>query len=221
MRRRFIGLPIGRNMLPRNMLATSTGGAWPFASLLRFARNRKGTTAVEFGLIAVPFLGVVCAIFEVGYVNFENELLQSSINTAARQMLTGQFQARSTPITTAAQFVSNYLCQTTGTRTLPSNFNCANLVVDVRTAATFAAGDTTNDIYKSSTTTFCPAQPGQIVVLRVSYPLGAIFPLSLYNGTLGTVSDVPNLSGKYHILLAEALFREENYAASYTPPTGC
>lgn len=69
--------------------------------------------------------------------------------------------------------------------------------------------------------TFCPGQPGQIVVLRVAYPLPAILPLNLFSRTVGVVSDVPKLSGSYHILMSSALFQEENYSGSYTSPSGC
>ncbi len=188
--------------------------------LSRFRRDRRGATAVEFGLIALPFLAVICAIFEVAYVTFENELLAGAVNKAARAMLTGQTQAAS--VDTAAKFVSTYLCPATGTRLLPSNFNCNNLIVDVRTAASFTAGDMSKSFYASSgTNKFCPGAAGQIVVLRVAYPLPALLPLNLYNGALGTVSNVPGLPGNYHILLGEALFQEELFSTSYQAPSGC
>ncbi len=184
----------------------------------RFARDQIGATAVEFGLVAMPFFALVCAIFEVGYCNFENEMLANSVNNAARAMLTGNVQTAN--VTTVQQFVTTYLCPATG-RTLPSNFNCANLIVDVRPTTTFAAGDTANDFYKSTSNEFCPGQAGQIMVLRVAYPLGAIFPANLFSSTAGVVNDVPNLTGRYHILMASALFEEENYSGGYTSPPGC
>ena len=187
-------------------------------SASRFRADRIGATAVEFGLVAMPFFAIIAAIFEVGYCNFENEMLANAVNTAARAMMTGSMQAAN--VSTAQQFVSSYLCPTSG-RTLPSNFNCANLIIDVRSTTTFAAGDTANDFYKSSTNQFCPGQPGQIMVLRVAYPLGAIFPANLFSPSAGVVSDVPNLAGRYHILMASALFQEENYSGSYASPSGC
>ena len=190
--------------------------------LRRLRDDRRGTTAVEFGLLAMPFLAVVLGIFEVAYVEFQGELLQSSINTAYRQMLTGQMQGSSTPVTTGQQFVSTYLCQAGGARTLPSQFDCGKLVVDVRTATSFAASDETNDVYKTSGT-FCPGAPGQVVMMRVTYPLPSILPLDLLNATAhaGVVGDVPGQAGWFHILEAEALFQEENYALTYAPPSGC
>ena len=188
--------------------------------LLRWRRDRSGATAIEFGLIGLPFLAIVCAIFEVAYVDFENEMLAAAVTKAARAMLTGQTQAAN--ITTKTQFVSTYLCPTTGPRPLPSNFNCSNLIVDVRTASSFVNGDMSNDFYSTPLTNqFCPGAPGQIVVVRVAYPLAAIFPLNLFSRTSGVVNNVPGLTGWYHILMGEALFQEELYGSSYAAPAGC
>ena len=170
-------------------------------------------------MIAFPFFGIIFAIFEVAYVTFENELLAGAVNKAVRAMLTGQTQGAA--IDTTAKFVSTYLCPTTGARLLPSSFDCNKLIVDVRTVTSFASGDMSKSFYTSSTNKFCPGAAGQIVAVRVAYPLPAILPLNLYSGSLGTVSNVPGLPGKYHILLGAALFQEEQFSVSYTAPSGC
>ena len=186
--------------------------------LRRFGADRRGATAVEFALIATPFLAVICATFELGFANFQNEMLANAVNDAARAMLTGNLQTAN--VTTASQFVSTYMCQASQ-RTLPAFFDCSKLIVDVRPAASFAVGDTANDFYKSGTNQFCPGQPGQVMVVRVAYPLPAILPVNLFSRTVGVVTDVPNQPGRFHILMSAALFEEENYAGSYAPPPGC
>ena len=183
-----------------------------------FPADTQGATAVEFGLLALPFLAIILAIFEVGFVYFQTDLLANTVDAAARAMLTGNLQTAG--VTTAQQFRNDYLCSGTG-RTLPTIFNCSNLIIDVRPATNFAAGDTANDFYKSSSNEFCPGQPGQIMVLRVAYPLAAIFPANLFSSSGGVVTDVPGLPGRYHILMASALFEEENYAGAYASPPGC
>ena len=188
-----------------------------FKRLCGFRANRSGATAIEFGLLALPFLAILCAVFELGYVNFKNEMLGGAVETAARAMLTGSLQTAN--VTTSSQFISSYICPSNGF--FSRNFNCSNLIIDVRPATTFAAGDTANDFYKSKSNEFCPGQPGQIIIVRVAYPLAAILPLNLFNRTAGVVNDVPNLSGNYHMLMASALFQEENYSGSYTSPSGC
>ena len=185
----------------------------------RVRKDRSGATIVEFALIAMPFLAIICAIFEIAYVNFENEMLSDAVTKASRSMLTGKTQIAN--ISTAAQFITTYICPTTGGRVLPSNFNCSNLIVDVRPATSFVSGDVSNDFYKSASNKYCPGAPGQIVVLRIAYPLGAIFPLSLFNRNVGVVNDVPGMSGNFHILMSAALFQEETYSGSFTAPNGC
>lgn len=182
-----------------------------------FRADRSGATVVEFGMLALPFMAILCAIFELGYANFRNEMLGSAVETATRAMLTGSLQAAN--VTTKSQFISNYLCPANSLTS--KDFNCSLMIVDVRPASTFSAGDTTNNFYKSTSNKFCPGQPGQIIVVRVAYPLGAILPLNLFNRTAGVVNDVPNLTGNYHILMGSALFQEENYSGSYTSASGC
>ncbi len=184
----------------------------------RFTGDRRGATAVEFGLIALPFLATLCATFEVGYVNIENEMLASAVTSAARTMLTGDLQASKT--SSAQDFVSQYLCPSKG-RLVPTNFDCSKLIVDVRPATSFLSGDLSNAFYRSGDNQFCPGGPGQIVVMRVAYPLRAIFPLNLMNRTVGLVNDVPGQSGWHHILMGEAIFQEEAYTTGFTPPSGC
>lgn len=193
-------------------------GTWA-AALPRLGRDRRGTTAIEFGMLAMPFLAIVCAIFEIAYVDFESETLQAALSTAARQIMVGALQGAK--VTDSQGLIDNYLCQKTGRRTLPSVFDCTKLVIDVRPAASFADSDTSKTFYRDNTNKFCPGSPGQIVVLRVDYPLPAIFPLSLFNRYAGLANDVPNQSGWFHILLGSALFQNESYANAYTPPKTC
>lgn len=186
-----------------------------------FSRLRldiRGTTAVEFALLAVPFFGFVCAIFEIGYVHFQTEALSGAVEQAARAMLTGKTQTSGT-VQTSQQFVTSFLCP--ALQKVSATMTCANLIVDVRPAANFVAGNMSNDLYNSQSNEFCPGKPGQVVVMRVAYPLPSIFPLALLGGNVGTVNNVPGMSGNFHILMGEAAFMEENYSGSYTTPPGC
>lgn len=186
--------------------------------LRRFKRDRRGVTAVEFGLVAMPLLATLCATFEVAYINIENEMLAAGVSSASRAMLTGTLQ--DSKVTSAAKFVSDYLCPPTG-RLVPSNFDCSKLIVDVRSAASFVSGDLANNFYKSANNKFCPGAPGEIVVMRVAYPLKAIFPLSLMDRTVGLVNDVPGQPGWHHILMGATIFQAEAYTSNFTPPAGC
>lgn len=58
-----------------------------------FAAAREGATAVEFGLIAVPFLCLIAAIVETALAFFAGQVLDNAVSSASRQLYTGQFQA--------------------------------------------------------------------------------------------------------------------------------
>lgn len=179
--------------------------------LARFRRDQRGAYAVEFGLIALPFFGLLCATLEVTWVSFNAEQLQAAVDSAARQVLTGQ--AQTSNYATAAAFTSALLCPASGTRLIPSAWDCSKLIVDIRTAASFSAVDTTNAFY-TGTAQYCLGNPSTIVVVRVVYPMAAIFPLSIFNRYVGLANNVPGLSGWYHILMGTAVLKTEPYSGA-------
>lgn len=193
-----------------------------------FSSDRRGTTAIEFGLIMVPFLGLLLGIFQIGILFFTSEGLDGAVEDAARNIYTGQAQAAN--ITTADAFRTTYLCPASGPRLLPSFIDCTKLIIDVRTATSFASADTALDFYKTaSTNQFCPGPPGSTVIVRVAYPMPVIIPIIIGTNTqsvgilrAGMVNDVPGNPGWKQLLLGTAVFVNEPFASSnYTPPAGC
>ena len=175
----------------------------------RFGRDKRGVSAVEFGLVAVPFLGLMFGIFEVGFVFFNTTGLQSAVQTGARNLLTGNAQAASATVTTASQFNTTYICPA-----LPSFIPCSSLVTDVRTATSFSSVDATSDFY-NGTTLFCPGAPGQITIVRVAYPMPVFFPIlvgsPVHQSTNGLIS---SQSGYKQLILATSVFQAEPYNIS-------
>lgn len=58
----------------------------------RFAGNRDGVTAVEFAIVAMPFLLFVLGIMAVGLQFFTINALDNAVQTAARKIRTGEAQ---------------------------------------------------------------------------------------------------------------------------------
>ena len=193
-----------------------------------FTADARGATAVEFALIAVPFLGLLLAIFQTGFAYFASENLQAAVQSAARKLYVGTAQGNG--VSTASAFINQYLCPSSG-GTLASFIDCTKLIVDVRvsTTGTFTGLDTAADFYQASATTaFCPGGPGDVIIVRVIYPLPVYLPvIGTTNGRdvnvvrAGSVNDVPGASGWQQLLLGTAVFRNEPFSASYTPPSGC
>lgn len=69
---------IGRALLPRRVRG--------------FARDEKGATAVEVGLLAVPFFGILGAILETSVVFLSGQILDSAVQDVSRFIRTGQAQ---------------------------------------------------------------------------------------------------------------------------------
>jgi len=59
----------------------------------RYLKNREGTAAIEFAILAIPFFMLLFAILELAIVFFINSTLTHSVSEASRQIRTGNFQA--------------------------------------------------------------------------------------------------------------------------------
>jgi len=59
----------------------------------RYFKNREGTAAIEFAILAIPFFMLLFAILELAIVFFINSTLTHSVSEASRQIRTGNFQA--------------------------------------------------------------------------------------------------------------------------------
>src|SRR5262249_2651675 len=58
----------------------------------RFVRQEDGSAAIEFSLVAVPFLGLTFAILETALVFFAGQTLETAVTDSARLIMTGQAQ---------------------------------------------------------------------------------------------------------------------------------
>ena len=196
--------------------------------LSRFGRDARGATALEFGIIAVPFLGLLLAIMELGLRFLINSNLEAGVKQASRALLTGA--AQTAGVSTASQFRTTYLCPAAGSSVLGSFIDCTKLIIDVRVSTAFSGSDLSNGFYKTQTTNqFCPGAPSAITVVRVAYPMPSFLPIlaigtssSVGVNTTGLVNDVPGNPGWKHLLVGTSIFQAENYpAANYTKLPGC
>lgn len=58
-----------------------------------FGRDEGGVTAIEFGILALPFFTIVTAIVETSLVFLAGQILDSAVQDSARLIRTGQTQA--------------------------------------------------------------------------------------------------------------------------------
>lgn len=57
-----------------------------------FARDERGVTAIEFGLLALPFFSILGAILETSVVFLSGQVLESAVQDASRLIRTGEAQ---------------------------------------------------------------------------------------------------------------------------------
>ena len=185
----------------KTMTSKMTRGVWRLiaAPLRRFARNQKGSTAVEFSLVLLPFVALLFAIIETSIIFFSSQALETVVADSSRLILTGQAQNGGFD---QAAFKTAVCSNVHGL------FDCANGVsVDVRSFTDFsdinlapptdAQGNLINNFV------YQPGGPGQIVVVRLFYQ----FPIymQLWNPNL------VNMAGNKRLLVATAAFRNEPY----------
>lgn len=166
-----------------------------FGNLGRLARARRGAVAVEYAIIAVPFLTLLFAIIETGYIFFSAVLIETGTAEAARQIRTGTVQASGAPI---AQFRA-VLCAN-----LFNVVPCNNLRVDVRNFTTFGAARNNPPLAgNAGGDQFAPGGAGDVVVVRVSWSWNFITPF--INRLLA------NVDGGQRSFVAAAAFRNEPF----------
>ena len=129
---------------------------------VRFLKNKSGAVAIEFAFVAVPFLIVLFAIIETGYVLLTQMIVEGATADASRQVRVGTVQQSADPL---SQF-RDTLCENTF-----ALVTCADLVIDVQTFATFPDVDTLPPVPDDNAVppTFDASTPGRIVLVRVGY----------------------------------------------------
>jgi hypothetical protein len=99
--------------------------------LVRFRSEAEGVVLVEFALVAMPFLMLVAAIFECCLVCLGQLTLDTAMDRATRAVFTGTFQEASDG-TDPSERMQKDMCAGYVL------FNCADLKIEVTTAASFA-----------------------------------------------------------------------------------
>jgi Flp pilus assembly protein TadG len=94
-------------------------------ALRRFRRNRRGSAAVEFALVAPVFFALLFAIIETALVFFAGQVLETGVQDTARLIYTSQTPGLQADFKQA-------LCDRVAVM-----FSCGNLYIDVRS---YAAG---------------------------------------------------------------------------------
>lgn len=177
--------------------------------LLRFAAARRGTTAIEFAIIALPLCVMMFGIIELGLVFMVSVTLQNATDNAARQIRTGGFQISGS---NAKGDFKTLVCNRMAWLATPC---LTKLTVAVQTFADFntassnsATAGTAWTPAAAAATCFSTGAPGDIVLVRTYYEWDVFTPLldkALVN--MGT-------SSNKRLISTVATFRNEPYSTA-------
>lgn len=166
----------------------------------RFARHQKGAAAVEFALVALPFLALTFAIIETALVFFASQTLETAVSESGRLIMTGQAQnggfSQSDFKNSVCAFLAGGL------------FDCSGgIYVNVQTYSSFSAVNTTPPVTNGQLDTtnlqYAPGGPNCIVAVQLYYQW------PIYVSLLG--DSLSNINNNYRLLAATAVFRNEPY----------
>jgi Flp pilus assembly protein TadG len=165
----------------------------------RLARQQDGSAAVEFAMVAAPFIALLFAIIETAIVFFASQSLEAAASDSARLVMTGQAQTQGFD---ATKFKAAVCAK------IYAIFDCnGGMSVDVRTFANFSSVDTGKPVDANGnvnlTPQYQPGGPGDIVLVRLLYQYPVWVNLFGYS--------LSNVSGGKHLMIATAAFRNEPY----------
>ncbi len=168
----------------RWMLAPALNGAG------RFRRDERGVTAVEFGILALPFFTIIAAILETSFVFLASQILDSAVQDAGRLIRTGQMQTGPVATNSLDGFRTK-ICNG-----LYNMMTCANVKVKVSVVANFSSATVTYPIQQGAacTTTngvktcnwtivegYAPGIGGDVVLVQAYYKWPTLVRLPGFN----------------------------------------
>jgi Flp pilus assembly protein TadG len=168
------------------------------AAVRRIVRQQDGAAAVEFALVAAPFLALVFAIMETAIVFFAGQALETAVADSSRLIMTSQAQDQGMSPT---QFKDAVCARIYGL------FNCqSGVYVDVKKFSSFADITMPNPVDANGNFQglgYDPGKRGDIIVVRLFYQ----YPV--YVSLLGYGASMSDVVGGKRLLAATAAFRNE------------
>jgi len=198
----------------RSQIAARLCRLTPTRAARRFARHQKGAAAVEFALVAIPFLALLFAIIETALVFFAGQTLETAASDAGRLLMTGQAQQDVSPTTGNVGFTQADFKNAVCSYLAGAMFKCDDIVVNVTNFADFASvnnapSPVANGQLDTSKMGYNPGGPNCIIAVQLYYKW------PIYVSLLG--DNLANLSGGNRLLVATSVFRNEPYGPAACP----
>jgi pilus assembly protein Flp/PilA len=181
--------------------------------LPRFRRDERGVTAIEFGLVAMPFLALLFAIIETALVLWTTQVLETAVSDASRKLYTGQFQQSVTQARAAAAAEGKpspdpiAMFKTELCKSVVALFSCTQVKLDVRRfdANNRPSAPITDDgeFDTANFGAYVPPGPNEIIVVRAAVETPVL--VSLLN------PNQANLKNGKRLVMGTATFKTEPF----------
>ena len=166
-----------------------------------WCRERDGTTAIEFGFLALPFFFFAIAIVEVAMMYAANAVMTGATQDAVRAVRTGQVQVISDP-DEAEEFFRTQICSHIAITLV----DCDAIQFSVRVLPNFSGADTTTTVDEDGNledAEFDVGEAEDVVLVNVLYYHPLLTPI------VGVMfADSPNNT---KLLTATFVFQTEPY----------
>ncbi|KTR03707.1 hypothetical protein NS365_17735 [Aureimonas ureilytica] len=134
------------------------------AARRRFVRDRRGTTAIEFAILAVPFFLLIFAVLETAAVFIGEMTLENATAQVGRQVRTGEVADAQV----SAPDLRQRIC---ATMAIP--IDCEKLQIDLREYERYSdissAAPVKNNVIDVDGLAYDEGEPGRIMALRAFY----------------------------------------------------
>lgn len=169
----------------------------------RLLADERGVTAIEFGLLALPFFTLIAGILQTSIIFLATQVMESAVHDAARLIRTGQIQQSGGDIETFRTRVCDRLyglfpdCSGLHIQvTEVTDFQSATVVPPVDTECTLLCDWTTTEIWT-------PGAGRKVMLVQVYYR----YPVLLQFGPLG----MANLADGTRLLGSATVFENEPF----------
>ena len=175
-----------------------------FRQARRLIRDDDGVTAIEFGILAFPFFGIIGAIMQTSLVFLASQVLESAVHDASRAIRTGQAQTTSM---TLEQFRTDVCGRLYGMFA-----DCDGLHVRVNVVTNFQSATVSTPLAPSCAApcdwteaeTFTPGAGKSVVLVQVYYR----YPIIVQLGPLG----MANMADGRRLMGSVAVFQNEPFS---------
>jgi Flp pilus assembly protein TadG len=181
----------------------------PALLLRRWRRDQSGAAAVEFGLVAMPFVMLLFGILSVCLYFFTNFTLENALWQSSRALRTGQVQQAKGAYSAATTLEDKKIAFKQALCAMaPSFLDCNKVVVLVQSSAAFGgivepACATNGVIIDQTAATFDTGGASSVVLVTACYPWD-------YGGRLPFIK-LGNLQNGAVLMQASVAFRTEPY----------